>query len=70
MDPDLNKETRIHMNRILEVNIEKSIYVLENYTVIDGYHRLCKAKLEGVSYIRAIIITEEILEQCKFDDLI
>jgi hypothetical protein len=64
-DPDYNIETRIHMNKILEVDYESySIYILENYTVIDGYHRLCRAKLDGKKFIRAIIISEEILELC------
>ncbi len=66
-DPDYNNETRFHMNRILEVDSEEySIYVSENFTVIDGYHRLCKAKLEGKKYIKAIKISEEILEMCFY----
>lgn len=45
-----------HMNRVNNTNLDYPI-ILDDYgEIADGYHRVCKAILEGRKYIKAIRI--------------
>ena len=52
-----------HLKRLMKAKLSYPIYVYGN-SVIDGYHRLIKAKLTGVKEISYYKVTAAVLKRC------
>jgi hypothetical protein len=52
-----------HERRIQEAELSYAIIITEDYDIMDGMHRLCKAYRENRRFINCVIITEK--ELCE-----
>jgi len=62
-DPKLNQK---HEKRIEASDLSYPIFLTIDFMIIDGCHRVCKAKRQGLLNINAIFLTQENLNICKF----
>lgn len=70
-DPDRDEEFRDHFKDIQDVDITKPILIRKsNGEIIDGYHRLSRAYLEGIEKIPAKIIDEDTLAEARIQDFV
>ena len=60
------KEFIFQMKRVNNTDLKYPILIDDNGSICDGYHRLCKAILNGDEYIDAIRIDK--MPPCNFKD--
>jgi hypothetical protein len=66
-DPTFNKENVKHMQRIRTADMSKPILIrLKTNLIVDGYHRLARAFLQGDEFINAKFVAEEQMEASVF----
>jgi len=64
-NPTGSKENVEHMARIRTADLSKPLLVRHDGQLVDGYHRLARAVLEGRDYVQAVCIQKEQMEKAR-----
>lgn len=58
------KKYQANAKRIREANMSYPIIVTGSHTIVDGYHRVAKAYMEGKKEIRAYVFDAALMKKC------